>query len=303
MKVASLAEQLYFSTAHITATGGNGSWQGTGFFHAANTDRGQVDLLVTNEHVLEDATSIDVRLIAANDDGPQLGQALNFGYRNWSDSLWKGHPDPRVDVAVLPIRPALDQLLEAGKRAFYRMVPPSMMLNDADLDELDALESVVFIGYPSGIYDTVHLTPVARQGMTATPIMVDYLGLPAFLIDASVFPGSSGSPVFKFDRGIRTTKQGKTLFNATSAVLLGVLAAVHVRTVDGHVTEIATALEVTFDEPIDLGIVFRASAVTTCVDALLADHGLVRVAGDAPPEPTEPDPEPSEAEERLAEPT
>jgi hypothetical protein len=35
-----------------------------------------------------------------------------------------------------------------------------------------------------------------RRGMTATPPQLDYCGRPTFLIDASVFGGSSGSPVF-----------------------------------------------------------------------------------------------------------
>jgi hypothetical protein len=299
VKVSSLAEQLFFSTAQVLATDGANGWVGTAFFHAAETDKGQVDLLVTNKHVLAGATRVELRFIAAADDGPMLGTSVPFTYANFGTGLWRGHPDPRVDVAVMPIRPALDQLSKAGKRLFYRQVPPQMMLKDEDTEELDALESVVFVGYPSGIYDTVNLTPVARQGLTATPVMIDYQGLPAFLIDASVFPGSSGSPVYKFDRGIKINKSGETLFGATSALLLGVLAAVHVRTVDGRVTEIETALEVTFDEPVDLGIVFRARAITECVDALLAEAGLVRSMASPDLQKADPDRPPSEAEERL----
>lgn len=51
-------------------------------------------------------------------------------------------------------------------------------------------------GYPRGFYDRLNLLPVARRAITATPISVDYEGRPEFLMDASVFPGSSGSPVF-----------------------------------------------------------------------------------------------------------
>ncbi len=60
---------------------------------------------------------------------------------------------------------------------------------------LDACEDIVFLGYPNNIYDEVNNIPLIRKGITATPIYVDFNGKPEFVIDASVFPGSSGSPV------------------------------------------------------------------------------------------------------------
>ena len=140
MKVASLAEQLFFTTAHISATDGTQSWVGNGFFHGVPTDGGNVHPPVTNKHVVDRATSITVRLITAGDEGPQLGEHMNITVDPFGPESWKGHPNPGIDVAVLPVRAALEAVSSAGRRVFYRSVPPGMMLDDATLDDLDALE-------------------------------------------------------------------------------------------------------------------------------------------------------------------
>jgi hypothetical protein len=67
---------------------------------------------------------------------------------------------------------------------------------------------VTFIGYPNGIWDSKNLLPVVMRGTTASPIEVDFEGTPRFLIDASVFGGSSGSPVFILNQGTYSMKDG-----------------------------------------------------------------------------------------------
>lgn len=76
-----------------------------------------------------------------------------------------------------------------------------MIPNEEQIKQMDAIEPITFIGYPNGIWDSTNLLPVARRGTTASPIEVDFEGSPRFLIDASVFGGSSGSPVFILNQG------------------------------------------------------------------------------------------------------
>jgi hypothetical protein len=57
------------------------------------------------------------------------------------------------------------------------------------------------VGYPISLWDSVNNLPLLRRGITATHPKIDYRGKPEFLIDAAVFPGSSGSPVYLYDFG------------------------------------------------------------------------------------------------------
>ncbi len=277
MLVQTPAEQLFFVTARITATGSGGSWVGTGFIYSVPVTDGTVHVLVTNKHVLAGASTLDISVIAANpDDTPCFGRPASVHWTSFESQRWKGHPDDRVDVAAIPYSSVLNALVASGHTPFFRSIDASLALTVDKLTQLDAVESVKFVGYPNGIYDTASLLPVMRSGTTATPIQVDYHGLPAFLIDGAVYPGSSGSPVFLFDRGMYPTRLGPTNVG-TRLILLGVLAAVHTREVTAELGPLPTRLGVTLAEPLGLGIVFRADAIETCVDLLLADIGVQRV--------------------------
>ena len=64
------------------------------------------------------------------------------------------------------------------------------------LNEIDLLDDIFFIGYPSGLIDTQNLTPLMRRCSFSSVYSDDFSGEATFIIDGSVFPGSSGSPVF-----------------------------------------------------------------------------------------------------------
>jgi hypothetical protein len=142
---------------------------------------------------------------------------------------------------------------------------------------LDALESVTFIGYPNGIWDTKNLLPIARRGTTATPIAVDFENSPCFLIDASVFGGSSGSPVFIFNQGMYTNKGGGTTIGSR-LFFVGIIAAVFYRTQLNQIVSvpIPTLVQpmVQQQEMVDLGIVFKASTVIEAVEAFLKTKNI-----------------------------
>jgi hypothetical protein len=151
------------------------------------------------------------------------------------------------------------------------MVPTEQALAD-----LNPIEEVLFVGYPNGVWDEVNLLPVARRGTTATPIAVNYGGKPAFLIDASVFPGSSGSPVLICNSGGFATKHG---FCAGQRVmLLGIVSAVLFRTENNSLQfgAIPTNLIpfIQSREMIDLGYVWKAKTIVETVEDLLAKHPL-----------------------------
>lgn len=286
MRAETPSEQLFFTTVYIAGRGTTGQWTGTGFIVRYETTVGIVDILVTNKHVLAGADELDVRFVQAGADGKPVAQATQTTITSFGEASWLGHPHDQVDVAVMFLGPVVNQMNEQARSPFYKAFAVDQMLTTAQADELDALESVTFVGYPNGLYDTHTFLPIARRGQTATPIQANYRDAPAFLIDASVFGGSSGSPVLLFDRGLYQTRAGDAVVG-TRLMLLGVLAAVHVRQTGGLVHDLPTKQIAVFDEALDLGIVFKASAIHESVELLLARSGIKIPEGSAPTQPLE----------------
>jgi Trypsin-like peptidase domain len=301
MEIQSAADQLFFVTARIEGDGDDTSWIATGFVYAVDTDRGAAHFLVTNKHVLEGASRLTIGMLQASaDQNPALGERADIILDPIGPHLWVGHPRDDVDVAVMPLSAALSRMQQEGTPVFFRSVPPALCLDEDSLNLLDAVEEVVFFGYPRGIYDTRNVLPVARRGTTATPVAVDYEGLPAFLVDASVFPGSSGSPVFLLDRGGTFRVRGTgTVQVGGRLICLGILAAVHVHQVEGTVRELPARFAVSVPELLNLGIVFKASTFDACVQPILDAAGLRRVAGAEPPTADEPTAADRQIEEEL----
>lgn len=288
MRAETASEQLFFTTVYLAGADAAGvNWTGTGFIiNYEVVGGGVVPVLVTNKHVVEGAVQLTVRLVRASSDGQPMAQATQTTILGFGTSNWLGHPTADVDIAVLLLGPIVQQMHEEGRAPFFRAFSADLMLTEAQAQDLDALEDVTFVGYPNGLYDTENFLPIARRGQTATPLQNNYRGVPAFLIDASVFGGSSGSPVLIFDRGTYTTREGGTVVGSRLH-LAGVLAAVHIRQVNGAVLDLPARRIAVFDDPIDLGIVFKSSAIQDCVDLLFDQVGVVIDAGAAPAEPLE----------------
>lgn len=288
MRAETPAEQLFFTTVYLAGRDASGStWTGTGFIINYEVDAGQtLPILVTNKHVVDGAAELDVRLVRAGGNGQPLPQATQTTITGFGANSWLGHPVPEVDVAVLFLGPVIQQMQQEGRAPFFRAFSPDLMLTEQQAQELDALEEVTFVGYPNGLFDTENFLPIARRGQTATPIQNNYRGSPAFLIDASVFGGSSGSPVLIFDRGMYSTRSGGTVVGSRFH-LVGVVAAVHIRQASGAVHELPARRIAVFEEPIDLGIVFKASAIQDCVNLLFSQAGIAFSQGTLPYEPLE----------------
>lgn len=205
---------------------------GTGFLLAEERpEGGTAILLITNKHVIAGADQVIPHLIATSlSNTPALGSGLTL---TCSPSQFTGHPDPGIDVTMIGIEGAMQQLAEDSIPAFFRSVSPSMCATKTMLEDYEPIEAVTFIGYPSGLYDPASLLPIVRQGYAATAMTIDDEAKPVFLIDASVFPGSSGSPVFLVPRPSAPDKRGNTTSGgpAEPPMLLGIVAAVHQRQV------------------------------------------------------------------------
>ena len=93
------------------------------------------------------------------------------------------------------------------------------------------------IGYPNGLWDEANNLPLYRNGVLASNYKFDWNDQAVFIVDLSVFPGSSGSPIFLLDEKGYKTKNG-TVLGRTRLKLLGIVYAVFQSTVEGHIETI-----------------------------------------------------------------
>ena len=156
-----------------------------------------------------------------------------------------------------------------SKPVFVKSLSDELIPSSEQWIEFDAMEEVIFVGYPVGLYDEKNLMPILRRGTTATSPQLDYNGSKAFLIDASVFPGSSGSPVLICNQGTYMTRKGISI--GSRYFLLGIIAKNYstqsISTVKPLHTP--TAVEekgVLIEEVIDLGIVYKSTTIKEAVE-------------------------------------
>ncbi|WKL15916.1 trypsin-like peptidase domain-containing protein [Comamonas testosteroni] len=281
MRVETFAEQLFFTTVQIRTFSANGDQgSGTGFFYASKFDKGEALFIVTNKHVYAGTAHGEITFHLAKNGKPDIGNTytvqLNAG--EWA-MMWHGHPNPDVDIAVAPLAPILEFVRNQHQlELFFRSIPESLSPNEEEMHLFDAIEPVTFIGYPNGIWDSKNFLPVARRGTTATPLEVDFENTPRFVVDASVFGGSSGSPVFVIHEGARATRNGSIVANGGQIYFVGVIAAVFHRVQTNMVKAIPIPTGMTpvvsSHEMLDLGIVFKARTVAEAAESCLRSYGF-----------------------------
>ena len=161
----------------------------------------------------------------------------------------------------MPISPLLELAHNQNMRFFYKSFDENIVASSQVLSELTALEEILMIGYPVGIWDSTNNMLIFRQGITATHPNIDYEGREEFLIDAACFPGSSGSPVLLYNQGNYSNKQGNIIIG-TRIYLLGILYAgpeynlegeIEVRPIPTQMTPVPVSRI-----PINLGCVIKA---------------------------------------------
>ena len=277
------AQQLIYSTVRITNHESNGDTSvGTGFAFSCRVpfDNVSESVLVSNKHVLGNADSLELDFVVANADltGPELGQVMRHAVTGPLATNVVGHPDPRVDVAVLPMDDIRAQLPQAP---YLIHLSWSQLPTDATVDGLDAIEELIFTGYPDGWADEVYGTPITRQAITATPIALPFENDPVFLVDGSVFGGSSRSPVFVYNRG--SFAQANTVSFTDRLILVGIMAKTGLSDEEDYPVSGGAPGEaprfVTLAKELDIGFAFNDKAIAETINQYLKSRGLPRRSG------------------------
>jgi hypothetical protein len=197
-----------------------GVMHGTGFllFGDVGITKAKV-YLVTNRHILPpegQAKDIQLRLVVRQNDGAPKIEEISVPIVGEDGKYVRSvrlHPDPTTDVAAVNIATAafgskFQSLIEAittGKYLNSSMLLPTQQMS---AEGIGVGSQVYILGYPAAIFDPRNVSPVLRVGVISTNPQDGFnfnqdlrrtMNFPehmnGFLLDANIYPGSSGSLV------------------------------------------------------------------------------------------------------------
>lgn len=250
MAKKSFEHQIAYIAVRISIEAPNnaGTSIGTGFLYNAKLNDGTgraITLLISNKHVFIDPKGkLSVSLNSKDENGEVLyGNIKTFESVNFH-SVYYAHPDPEVDLACVNVSGI------SYENVFYKNLNDAF-LKDIDYEVVFPGSEVIFVGYPENRYDAVNNLPLIRKGSIASVPEIDFNGRGQVVIDAQVYQGSSGSPVFVAANG--------------EYVLLGVVSETMIR--HSQLQTLPTALPALgVQEIIGLGIVVKQKHVIELIE-------------------------------------
>ena len=211
-----LGSKLNQMTTLIVTETAHGHTQGSGFFYRVSDPpdpdgpkhqwvRTEI-WLITNRHVIRPSVNdLEVELSAIT---VHLRRWDASGQPSWARAVLSGdeindrvqlHPNERVDVAAIKVSELFMREMESNKDQFNYAAPfcfsSDLLARNNNKIQVEASSDVLVVGYPRGFYDDVNLFPIVKSGIVASKWGAWFQGEPLFLIDAKLFPGSSGSVV------------------------------------------------------------------------------------------------------------
>jgi Trypsin-like peptidase domain len=186
-----------FSTVKIKCTLPNDkNSTGTCFFYCID----HASAIVTNRHVIENSLTGEFSLTQGENNEPVLSRGIKIKFDKFFEK-WLLHPDPKVDLAMMPLKPVVTECRRKGKLPFYTRIQSDTIPDVAEWKDFIPIEDILMVGYPYGLWDETNNLPFFMKGITSTHPGIDYRGNNEFVINMPVYRGSSGSPVFLVNKG------------------------------------------------------------------------------------------------------
>lgn len=255
MKPQSISEKLMFTTVKLTTTDHQSS--GTGFFFDYSFSEGKVPVLITNKHVVRDNPNESMLFqIHTTNDGETPSGNIVIEY----NALWHFHENH--DICFAFVGGILEELEEKHNiKVLLSRIDEDLIWSDHKLSELNAIEDLVMVGYPIGLYDEINNYPIFRKGTSASHPAIDFNSTGIGLMDMPCFPGSSGSPVFLLNEGSYSDKKG-TLIAGNRIIFIGILFGGPLLTINGRIeiVNIPTRQELFAQTPIMINLGFYVKA-------------------------------------------
>lgn len=251
---------------------------GTGFFYAVKHETKDVQLIVSNKHVLCGKTWIEFDFASVDNEGGRVfGPSMKVRVAQGQLPIFE-HRDANVDLAAIPLNPLLECLTDNGKKPHALLLGKGNFAPPNVQTILHAATSVLMVGFPNGIMDEANNLPVVRRGTLATHYKADYLGQTNFVVDIAAFGGSSGSPVFALFEHILPDDQGNISFMTEPQIhLIGVLHSGPMMTAQGNIipVPVPTTFVAQTNVMIHLGYcvkAFRIEELLPVIGAHVAAH-------------------------------
>lgn len=148
--------------------------------------------VVTNRHVVDRDRQLWIRFRPPEPDRPATPFRVPAGES--SPDPWVLHPDPGIDLAVMPLD-AVGIPSESQPNRFLTLDRYATTREELRSRECSEGNKVFILGFPMGIAGASQNDVVVRHGIIAR-IRDWYDGRSkAFLVDSSIYPGNSGGPV------------------------------------------------------------------------------------------------------------
>lgn len=230
IKPQTISEQLLFTTIRLQTEQG----VGTGFIFNFQSEDGKIiPVIITNKHVINNTEKKNVKIfLHVKDNNLPSGNSVEINY----DTNWVFHSNKNIDLCCTVFAPLLNQIKEKLlKDIFYTSVSENLIWTNIKLEELNAVEDVLMIGYPTGLFDKKNNLPLIRKGITSLHPALEYNGDAIGVIDMSCFPGSSGSPIFIVNDSSYFDKNGSMILGRKRIVFLGVLFGAPTYTAEGSI--------------------------------------------------------------------
>ncbi len=211
----SITEKLLFSTVRLKTASGSG----TGFFFNFKIGDKTAPVIATNKHVVNNKTTESANFrLHVDDGGNPSDENIDINY----NADWIFHPS--LDLCFCFVNPLFEQVkTKLNKNIFFIPITEDLIWDDTRLDELQAVEDVLMIGAPIGLWDEKNNLPLVRKGITASHPAIDFNRESIGVADLSVFPGSSGSPLFIVNTNGYSDKKGNSYLGASRIIFVGIL--------------------------------------------------------------------------------
>jgi len=105
------------------------------------------------------------------------------------------HPDQSIDVCIIDIYSLLKDKLNDGNQYMVWFAVSKENLPGENKIHPEVASDAIVVGYPRGFYDQHNIFPIVKSGIIASKWGAFFNQKSYFLIDAKLFPGSSGSVV------------------------------------------------------------------------------------------------------------